>query len=234
MNRFVWDLRYAPPPVLRHEYPISALYQNTPGLPLGAMVTPGNYSVRLTVNGRTFEQPLVVGMDPRVDVSADALAQQLTLERKILDLVAGSYEFYKKAVALRQTLAGDQKELEKRSAGGRHHGAERVRPEGAAPARLRRRFRRRRRWPRRTPGAGLRRAESLHRLAGFGGGWAGRRADSGDADRLRKLLPGTGDGSAELERADEDGPGEPERRTGEARPGSRPGSAGRRAVLQVK
>ncbi len=61
MNRFVWDLRYAAPPVLRHEYPISALYQNTPGLPLGAMVTPGNYKVRLTVNGRTFEQPLVVG-----------------------------------------------------------------------------------------------------------------------------------------------------------------------------
>ncbi|MDR3700199.1 MAG: hypothetical protein P4L56_11220 [Candidatus Sulfopaludibacter sp.] len=116
MNRFVWDLRYAPPPVLRHEYPISALYQNTPGLPLGAMVTPGTYKVRLTVNGRTFEQPLVVGMDPRVDVSADALAQQLTLSRKILELVAGSYESYKKAVALRQALAGDQKELEKQSA----------------------------------------------------------------------------------------------------------------------
>ena len=33
MNRFVWDLRYSPPPVLRHEYPISALYQNTPDCP---------------------------------------------------------------------------------------------------------------------------------------------------------------------------------------------------------
>ncbi len=117
MNRFVWDLRYAAPPVLRHEYPISALYQNTPGLPLGAMVTPGKYSVRLTVNGRTFEQPLEVAMDPRVDVSADALAQQLTLERKILDLVATSYDFYRKAVALRQILAGDQKQIERRTGG---------------------------------------------------------------------------------------------------------------------
>jgi len=115
MNRFVWDLRYAAPPVLRHEYPISALYQNTPGLPLGAMVTPGAYRVRLTVNGRTFEQPLVVAMDPRVDVTDDALARQLALERKILDLVASSYDFYRKAVALRQTLAGDRKELEKRA-----------------------------------------------------------------------------------------------------------------------
>jgi hypothetical protein len=117
MNRFVWDLRYAAPPVLRHEYPISALYQNTPGLPLGSLVTPGKYSVRLTVNGRTFEQPLEVAMDPRVDVSPDALAQQLTLEQKILDLVASSYEFYRKAVALRQTLAADQKQVERHPGG---------------------------------------------------------------------------------------------------------------------
>jgi photosystem II stability/assembly factor-like uncharacterized protein len=117
LNRFVWDLRYAPPPVLRHEYPISALYQNTPALPLGAMVTPGKYTVRLTVNGRTFEQPLDVAMDPRVDVSPDALAQQLSLERKILDLVASSFDFYRKAVALRQTLAGDQKQIERKPGG---------------------------------------------------------------------------------------------------------------------
>ncbi len=115
MNRFVWDLRYAPPPVLRHEYPISALYQNTPGLPLGAMVTPGNYKVKLTVNGKSYEQPLTVAMDPRVDVTPEALAQQLSLSRRIIDLVAGSYESYKKAAALRQILAGDQKELEKRA-----------------------------------------------------------------------------------------------------------------------
>jgi hypothetical protein len=116
-NRFVWDLRYAPPPVLRHEYPISALYQGTPGLPLGAIVTPGKYSVRLTVNGRQFEQPLEVAMDPRVDVSNEALTQQLSLERKILDLTASSYEFYRKAVALRQTLAGDQKQVERKPGG---------------------------------------------------------------------------------------------------------------------
>ena len=116
-NRFVWDLRYAPPPVLRHEYPISALYQNTPGLPLGAIVTPGRYTVRLTVNGRTFEQPLEVAMDPRVDVTPDALNDQLTLERNILDLVASSFDFYKKAVALRQTLAADQKQIERNSGG---------------------------------------------------------------------------------------------------------------------
>lgn len=117
MNRFVWDLRYAPPPVLRHEYPISALYGGTPGLPLGAMVTPGKYTVRMTVNGRTFEQPLEVAMDPRVDVSSTALNDQLTLERKILDLVASSFEDYKKAVALRQMLAADEKQIERKPGG---------------------------------------------------------------------------------------------------------------------
>jgi photosystem II stability/assembly factor-like uncharacterized protein len=113
MNRFVWDLHATAPPVLRHEYAISALYQNSPGLPLGPLVTPGTYKVRLTVAGRTFEQPLEVSLDPRVDVSTEALAQEYQLDTKVVDLVAMSYESYKKALTLRQTLAGDQKELEK-------------------------------------------------------------------------------------------------------------------------
>jgi photosystem II stability/assembly factor-like uncharacterized protein len=105
MNRFVWDLRYAAPSVLRHEYPISALYGNTPGLPLGAIVTPGNYRVRLNVNGRSLEQPLVVALDPRVDVTNESLAQQLSLETKIIALVQASYEGYRTAAQFRQQLS---------------------------------------------------------------------------------------------------------------------------------
>ena len=45
-------------------------------------------------------------------MSPRRLAQQLDLETRILDLVALSYEYYRKAVLLRQTIAGDQKELE--------------------------------------------------------------------------------------------------------------------------
>ena len=114
-NRFVWDLRYSAPPVLRHEYAISALYGNTPGLPLGAIVTPGSYRVKLTANGKTLEQTLTVAMDPRVDVSHDALAHQLQLETNVIDLVAQSYEDYRKALKLRETLDGYRKEIEKRS-----------------------------------------------------------------------------------------------------------------------
>jgi photosystem II stability/assembly factor-like uncharacterized protein len=105
MNRFVWDLHYTAPPVLRHEYPISALYQNTPGLPLGALATPGEYRVRLTVNGKTYEQPLVVTMDPRVDVTPAALSQELDLEKKAIEMVAVSFDFYRKAADLRQEAA---------------------------------------------------------------------------------------------------------------------------------
>ena len=76
MHRFVWDLRYPPPQSLEHDYPISAIYQDTPRYPLGASVLPGDYSVVLKVNGKTYPQKLTVKMDPRVKTGADGLKQQ--------------------------------------------------------------------------------------------------------------------------------------------------------------
>ncbi len=111
MNRFVWDLRYAPPNALRHDYPISALYENTPGEPLGPLVTPGNYQVELTVNGQAQRQPLTVALDPRVDVTNNALAQQLELQQKVASLISASFDFYHQAWRVREALAVDQKKL---------------------------------------------------------------------------------------------------------------------------
>ena len=113
MNRFVWDLRYSPPLAIRHEYPISALYQDTPGEPLGAIAKPGRYEVRLTVNGEQFTQPLDVVMDPRVDVSTVALTKELALERKVTGLVNVSYNFYHHASEFRKSLAAAQAEINK-------------------------------------------------------------------------------------------------------------------------
>ncbi len=75
-HRFVWDLHYPPPTVLRYGYPISAIYGDTPRHPLGPAVMPGDYVVRLGVNGRSYTQPLTVKMDPRVQITEAGLKLQ--------------------------------------------------------------------------------------------------------------------------------------------------------------
>jgi len=67
MHRFVWDLHAAPAGGGRRrggEYPISAIYQDTPG-PQGEWMPAGNYTVKLTVDGHTYTQVLTVKPDPR-------------------------------------------------------------------------------------------------------------------------------------------------------------------------
>ena len=76
MQRFVWDLHYAPPEGERPEFPIAAIYGDTARHPLGPWVLPGNYTVKLMVNGRSYTQPLAVKMDPRIKTSSEGLDQQ--------------------------------------------------------------------------------------------------------------------------------------------------------------
>jgi hypothetical protein len=87
MHRFVWDLRYPTPDALHHEYPISAIYRDTPRGPQGALALPGSYTVKLTVDRRSFTQPLTIRMDPRVTATPAALARQFTLARRITSLM---------------------------------------------------------------------------------------------------------------------------------------------------
>jgi photosystem II stability/assembly factor-like uncharacterized protein len=108
MHRFVWDLHYPPPDSLTHEYPISAIFRDTPLYPLGATVLPGKYTVKLTVNGTSYSQPLTIRMDPRVKTPLGDLRQQLELESKITDLMHRDCEALQQVRALRSQL----KELE--------------------------------------------------------------------------------------------------------------------------
>jgi photosystem II stability/assembly factor-like uncharacterized protein len=83
LHRFVWDLHYPPPAVQRFEYPIAAVYANTPREPRGPWVPPGRYTTRLTARGRTQSQPLVVRMDPRVKTPTAGLARQFALASQL-------------------------------------------------------------------------------------------------------------------------------------------------------
>ena len=82
MQRFVWDLHYPPPRAQRYDYPISAIYRDTPRVPQGPLAQPGQYTVKLTVGGRTYTQPLTLRIDPRVKTPLAALRQQFTLSMR--------------------------------------------------------------------------------------------------------------------------------------------------------
>jgi photosystem II stability/assembly factor-like uncharacterized protein len=102
LHRFVWDLCYPPPDAIDHEYPISAIYRDTPRYPVGPLAVPGEYSVKLTVNGKSYTQPLTVKMDPRVKASLAGLQQQFALAQRIVGL-------------MHQTFAPGKAELEGRN-----------------------------------------------------------------------------------------------------------------------
>ncbi len=51
LHRFVWDMHHERPAVANFSYPIAAIFQNTPRVPLGSWAVPGTYTVRLTAMG---------------------------------------------------------------------------------------------------------------------------------------------------------------------------------------
>ena len=104
MHRFVWDLRYPAPQSVRHEYPISAIYRDTPRLPLGPAALPGRYTVKLTVNGKNYTQPLMIKTDPRVKASEDDLRRQFELETGIVSIMSESYGALQQVRTLREQL----------------------------------------------------------------------------------------------------------------------------------
>ena len=113
MNRYVWDLRYAAPEAIQHTYPISALYERTHAEPQGPFVVPGTYEVRLTVDGKTYKQPLAVKMDPRVKISQAALQQQLDFAQKVDSLVTQTFNFHEQVGKFQSEVGQRKSELEK-------------------------------------------------------------------------------------------------------------------------
>ena len=118
MHRVAWDLRYPDPPTLNYgysgnlldyrEYTLSwhAIPGRTPRSTLvGPMVLPGTYAATLTVNGRSYTQPVTVVPDPRVTATAAALAAQFRLQLRIVAGIAATYRGFNYIEELHAALA---------------------------------------------------------------------------------------------------------------------------------
>ncbi|MGI8548210.1 MAG: WD40/YVTN/BNR-like repeat-containing protein [Gemmatimonadaceae bacterium] len=108
MHRFSWDMRYNPIPgeaaagggedatgaVPHRTYPAV----NAPWAP------PGAYTVRLSVAGKSYTQPLTLRLDPRVTTPAAGLAQLASLSREMYDGAVAAHIAYTGARALSARL----------------------------------------------------------------------------------------------------------------------------------
>lgn len=74
MHRWIWDVRYAAPEGAPRG-------RRSAG---GALAVPGQYSVRLTVDGKTYTQRLEVKLDPRVKATPQELQQQFAASQQAM------------------------------------------------------------------------------------------------------------------------------------------------------
>jgi photosystem II stability/assembly factor-like uncharacterized protein len=112
-HRFLWDMHYPDVAGVEAEYPIAAIPHNTAPQPTGPWAMPGQYTVLLTANGKTYSQPLSIKMDPRVKTSPAGLQQQFKLSNDLYTQLLTLSPAAEQAGALRKQL----KELQPRTTG---------------------------------------------------------------------------------------------------------------------
>ncbi len=104
-NRFVWNLRLPQPQATDYDFSIAAVPdRDTPVVPQGALVLPGTYRVRLTVDGTAVEQPLEVLADPRGRASLADMASQLAFLSEVNAALARAAEALQAAEGLASKL----------------------------------------------------------------------------------------------------------------------------------
>ncbi|HEX8872481.1 MAG TPA: hypothetical protein VF758_06930, partial [Candidatus Acidoferrum sp.] len=104
MHRFVWDLHAPAPSALEHEFPISAIRRDTPLYPLGAWALPGQYTVKLTVDGKSYTEPLTLKMDPRISTSSGDLRKQYEMQAGSVKGMNSSFEALEQVQSLRAQI----------------------------------------------------------------------------------------------------------------------------------
>ena len=111
MHRFSWDLHLDPLPMesateVNDEEAKGAVPHRTYPVVESPWAPPGQYTVRLTVNGTAYTQPITVTLDPRVKTSAVALSQLATLSGEMWRGAHTAHVAHRRARALSTLLGG--------------------------------------------------------------------------------------------------------------------------------
>ncbi len=101
LNRVNWNIRYDDPPVFSHSYEINANPGLTPASPEGPLAAPGGYTVRLTVDGKAYTQPLTVKNDPRSPATPAEVRAQAALAVRVYDGTRAAFDGYQQVNTLR-------------------------------------------------------------------------------------------------------------------------------------
>jgi hypothetical protein len=126
-HRVSWNMRYPTPSALFFDQSMAAVPEDTSFIPEGPMALPGNYMVKLTVDGVSYIQPVLLKQDPRLGDSpeaTDGMRRQLSLAQQIMTAMAISKSAYEEGRGLDAKLAsphagmssGEAKTLRKRVA----------------------------------------------------------------------------------------------------------------------
>jgi photosystem II stability/assembly factor-like uncharacterized protein len=99
LNRFAWNLRYDDPVQTPGTF-----YEGLP--PQGPVAAPGHYTVRLTVDGKSQEQPFELKADPRQSAEqVQQVEQQVALELQVRDEITKLHTAVNQMRDLREKLA---------------------------------------------------------------------------------------------------------------------------------
>jgi photosystem II stability/assembly factor-like uncharacterized protein len=111
MHRFSWDLRLDPLPresaaEVNDEEAVGAVPYRTYPLVDAPWAPPGQYTVRLTVDGTTYTQPLTLSLDPRVKTPRASLQQLSAVSKELWMRAHETHRAHRQARAFSALLAG--------------------------------------------------------------------------------------------------------------------------------
>ena len=116
-NRVTWDLRYDAPKVLSDMPADSAEPGDWRSRPMGPQALPGQYVVRLTVNGQAQEQALTIRMDPTATVTLADLRTQYEQATRLNTVIASLIDTERNLMAFKGQVD------ERSKSGAEMHGA---------------------------------------------------------------------------------------------------------------